>query len=75
MEICINGEYGTVCDDGFDDTDANVICGQLGYGNTGKFILIFGGYALTCIKFCMQELLHNSMPTLVKAVVPLTWMM
>ena len=36
MEICINGAYGTVCDDGFDDTDANVICGELGYDDTGE---------------------------------------
>ena len=39
VEICINGEYGTVCDDGFDSIDANVICGQLGYGNTGWFVM------------------------------------
>jgi len=38
LEIFYNGEWGTVCDDGFNDEAASVACNNLGFGYAGTFL-------------------------------------
>ena len=34
--MCVNGVWGSVCDQGFDVTDAHVVCQQLGHPELGN---------------------------------------
>jgi hypothetical protein len=39
LEVCLNGVWGTICDQSWDDRDAGVACSQIGYSARGTSLL------------------------------------
>ena len=36
LEMCVNEDWGTVCDEGFGSEEADSTCGVLGYKSSGR---------------------------------------
>lgn len=40
VEVCLEEEWGSICDSHWSNVEASVICGQLGFPPDGKLILM-----------------------------------
>ena len=53
VEICFGGKWGSVCNNEWNDSDAAVVCGQLGFSRQGEegSILVYSPEILLVLSF------------------------
>ena len=74
IEVCFSQAWGTVCDDSWDNTDANVACRQLGHSDSGQLSITF--MSSTVEVFILSQVpRHSAMLSLAREVETFSWTM
>ena len=59
VEVYYNGRWGTVCNDGWNDNYASLVCAQLGFGSSGRLADFAPGYGSVLLEIVNCSLNHT----------------